>query len=304
MSDIFDILIVGSGAAGLSAAVYAARTGLNYAVIEKNYFGIGQIAETDKVDNYLGLYGENGFELGMKFREHAEKLGTKFISGEVKNITKSGGIFELLLDNNEILKSKKVIYAGGTAHKKLGIEGEERFTGKGVSYCAVCDGAFYKNKTVAIIGGGNTALNEAVYLSNLAEKVYLVHRRDAFRANMHLQKKIASVSNIETILNAIPVEISGNQKVEKLILKNNISDEIKTIDIDGIFIAIGMTPQTECIKGLNVTDENGYIIAGEDCVTSCKGFFAAGDVRTKKLRQIITAAADGANAVNAANAQS
>lgn len=294
---IYDLIIAGSGPSGLSAAIYASRAGLKYAVIEKMFMGIGQISEADKIDNYLGLESINGFDLGMKFRSHAEKCGTEFISDEIVKIEKTDNLFNISLKNSaEKIISKTIIYALGASHRKLGINGESEFTGKGVSYCAVCDGAFYKNKTVVVVGGGDTALSEAVYLSNIAEKVYLMHRRESFRASENLRKKIAEIKNIETILNAVPTEIKGDKKVSSIIFKQD--DKTKELSVDGIFVAVGMKPETDIIKNIVDIDEFGYIISDETGRTSLDGFFAAGDARTKSLRQIITAVSDGANCVN------
>ena len=295
---MYDILIVGSGCAGLSAAVYASRAKLNFAVIEKEYMGTGQIAFTEKVDNYLGYYGIDGFSLGEKFREHAESLGTEFIEGEVAGFEKSENGWNVILSDGNIFHAKAVIYAAGSHPKTLDIAGEKEFSGRGVSYCALCDGAFFSEKTVVVIGGGDTALEDALYLSNLAEKVYLVHRRDKFRANRSLQEKISETSNIHVVFNAVPVEILGSDSVNNIkIIQDN---EEKMLNTDGVFIAVGTVPNTEPVKKTTDIDSRGYIIAGEDCITSAENFFAAGDVRTKNLRQVITAAADGANAVMSA----
>lgn len=295
---IYDTVIIGSGAAGLSAAIYASRAALEYIVIEKNYMGTGQIAESERVDNYPGLYGENGFELGEKFRSHAEALGTSFIEGQVTEIVPENGLYRISLEDGSSYMTKTVIYAAGASHRKLGIKGEAEFAGKGVSYCAVCDGAFYKNKTAAVIGGGDTALGEAIFLSKIAEKVYLIHRRDAFRGNKTLSKQIIETENIEIIYNAVPVEILGEKRVENLRISQN--GEERVIPVNGVFAAIGNAPDSALLDGIAELDGNGYVMAGEDCVTSAKGIFAAGDVRTKPLRQVVTAAADGANSVYSA----
>lgn len=292
---MYDTIIVGSGAAGLSAAVYAKRAALDFVVIEKDYLGTGQIAESERVDNYLGLYGESGFDLGEKFRAHAETLGTKFIEGEVTKIIHENGGYKISLSDGNSFDSKTVVYAAGASHRKLDIKGEAEFSGRGVSYCAVCDGAFYKDKDVAVIGGGDTALGDALYLSKLARKVYLVHRRDTFRANKALQEQVLSRDNIETVLNAVPVEITGEKLVNGLRINQSGTDTI--LPVNGVFAAIGTVPNSGVLNGIADMDSSGYIIAGEDCVTSAKGIFAAGDVRTKALRQVITAAADGANSI-------
>lgn len=294
---IYDTIIVGSGAAGLSAAVYAARAELNFIVIEKIYMGTGQIAESERVDNYLGLYGENGFDLGEKFRAHAEALGTEFAEGDVSEIIPENGIYKLITDEAEY-EAKTVIYAAGASHRKLGIKGEEELAGRGVSYCAVCDGAFYKGKTVAVIGGGDTALGEALYLSDIAEKVYLIHRRDEFRGNRSLCSRVAAKENIEAVMSAVPEEITGESRVDGIVV--SIDGNVKKLDTDGVFVAVGTAPASSPLDGVVKMNGSGYIVAGEDCITSDKGIFAAGDVREKPLRQVITAAADGANSVYSA----
>lgn len=292
---MYDVIILGSGPAGLSAAVYASRAGLSFAVVEKEYMGTGQISYTEQVDNYLGYCGIDGFSLGEKFREHAESLGTEFIEGEVSAISTADNVWKITLSDGNAFESKTVIYALGASPKKLGIPGENEFIGKGVSYCALCDGAFFSEKITAVIGGGDTALSDALYLSKLAKKVYLIHRRDKFRANASLVKKAEKTANIEFILEAIPSEIIGSDTVTGLKVAKNGSEEI--IDVDGIFAAIGATPNTFLLTGIAELDENGYVKAFENCLTSADGLFVAGDVRTKKVRQVVTAAADGANAV-------
>lgn len=294
---IYDTIIVGSGAAGLSAAVYAARAELKFIVIEKIYMGTGQIAESERVDNYLGLYGENGFDLGEKFRAHAEALGTEFAEGDVSKIIPENGIYKVITDEAEY-EAKTVIYAAGASHRKLGIKGEEELAGRGVSYCAVCDGAFYKGKTVAVIGGGDTALGEALYLSDIAQKVYLIHRRDEFRGNKSLCSRVAAKENIETVMSAVPEEITGESRVDGIVV--SIDGNVKKLDTDGVFVAVGTAPASSPLDGVVKMNDGGYIVAGEDCITSDKGIFAAGDVREKPLRQVVTAAADGANSVYSA----
>ena len=294
---IYDTIIAGSGAAGLSAAVYAARAELKFIVIEKNYMGTGQIAESERVDNYLGLYGENGYDLGEKFRSHAEALGTEFVEGEVTKVIPENGIYRLVTDEGEYM-ARTVIYAAGASHRKLGIKGEAELSGRGVSYCAVCDGAFFKGKDVAVIGGGDTALGEALYLSDIARRVYLIHRRDEFRANRSLCRRVLEKENIETVMSAVPEEITGESSVDGIRVMTDGGE--KNIPVQGVFIAVGTAPASAPVEGIVRTDEKGYIIAGEDCVTSAEGIFAAGDVRAKPLRQVITAAADGANSVYSA----
>lgn len=292
---MYDLIILGSGPAGLSAAVYASRAGLRFAVIEKEFMGTGQIAYTERVDNYLGYYVIDGFTLGEKFREHAENLGTEFIEGEVTELSKSGSSWKITLSDGSVLTSRTVIYALGAAPKKLDITGEKEFTGKGVSYCALCDGAFFEGKTVTVIGGGDTAFSDALYLSKSAEKVYIMHRRDSFRANNSLVKKAEETANIEFVREAVPTEVTGEKSVTGVKFKRNGTEDI--LGTNGVFVAVGTVPNTAILKDIAELDEIGYIIADESCITSAEGLFAAGDVRTKTVRQVITAAADGANAV-------
>lgn len=292
---MYDIVIIGSGPAGMSAAIYAQRAGLKAVVVEKECLGTGKIAESLRVDNYPGLFGENGYDLGEKFRTHAENLGAEFIEGEIIKIVRSKGYYTLQLDNDEALAAKTVIYAAGTQCRRLGVVGEQELLGRGVSYCAVCDGAFYKNKVVAVIGGGDTALGDAVLLSGLAKKVYLVHRRGEFRANKALQNKVSGIKNIVPVLNAAVQKINGKDHVEAVAILQNGSE--KALPVDGVFVAIGSTPNSALVKELLDIDENGYIAADETGVTSADGIFAAGDVRAKKLRQVVTAVSDGANCV-------
>ena len=292
---MYDVMILGSGPAGLSAAVYASRAGLSFAVIEKDYMGTGQIAYTEQVDNYLGYCGIDGFSLGEKFREHAEAMDTEFIEGEVTEHSHTNSGWKTKLSDGNVIESKTVIYALGASPKKLGIAGEEAFAGRGVSYCALCDGAFFEGKVVTVIGGGDTAISDALYLSKTAEKVYIMHRRDKFRANASLVKKAEGSENIEFVLEAIPTEIVGADSVTEIKYTQNGAE--KLLNTDGVFVAVGTLPNTALLSGTADLDERGYVIADESCITSAEGIFAAGDVRKKTVRQVITAAADGANAV-------
>ena len=290
-----DVLIIGSGPAGMTAAIYAKRANMDVLIVEKEYEGTGQMAESSRIDNYPGFYGSNGYELGEKIREHVEALGIAFFEGEAVSLEKTATGYKTTLKGAEILESKTVIYSAGAAHRKFTVPGSEKFEHKGISYCASCDGAFYREKDVAVIGGGNSALDDALLLSEICNKVYLIHRRAEFRGDASTLAKLEQKENVEIIRNAKVQEITGEKRVESLLL-----DTGKVLDIQGIFVAIGMIPQTEAVKDIVALDENGYIKAGEDGITSEKGFFVAGDVRTKELRQIITAAADGANAANSA----
>lgn len=292
---MYDTVIIGSGPAGLSAAVYAKRAQLSAVVVEKDYMGVGQIAQSERVDNYLGLYGESGLNLGEKFRRHALELGVEFYEGEVKKIIPSGNAYEAVLSNNKALKAKTVICASGAVAKKLNIKGEVEFGGRGVSYCAVCDGMFYKNKTVAVVGGGDAALHDAILLSKLSKTVYIIHRRDEFRANKTLRRTLRTRDNILPVLNAVPKEICGDKKVTTLKIERGGTEEL--LEVDGVFIAVGTLPNSSILKGIAELDNDNYVVADETGITSAKGIFAAGDVRTKPLRQIVTAVSDGANCV-------
>ncbi len=292
---MYDVIIIGSGPAGLSASIYAQRANLKAVVIEKEFMGTGQIAESSRVDNYPGFFGESGYDLGEKFRNHAEAVGTEFIEAEVSEIEPDTDKWSVVFEDGKSLETKTIIYAAGTKRRRLDIKGEQEFSGKGISYCAVCDGAFYEGKTVAVIGGGDTALSDAVYLSEIAEKVYIIHRRNAFRASESLQETVKNTPNIELILNAVPTEFLGEKQLNGIKYIQN--GEERTLSVSGSFTAIGSIPNSDLLKGIAELDNNGYIIADEDGITSAKGIFAAGDVRTKKLRQVITAASDGANCV-------
>lgn len=295
---MYDIVIIGSGPAGLSASVYAKREKLQSIVIEKEFMGTGQIAESDRVDNYIGLYGESGYDLGEKFRDHALKLGTEFVEGKVESILEHDNHYNLKLSNGENIETKTIILATGTSRRKLGIKGEKEFIGKGVTYCAICDGAFYKDLPVAVVGGGDTALQDALLLSKIASNVYLIHRRDEFRGNKILSEKVKNTENIELVLSSTPKEIVGDKQVEKIIVTKNNSD--KEIIVSGVFVAVGSVPNSDLLKNLVKLDDNGYVVASEEGITSAKGIFVAGDVRTKRLRQVVTAVSDGANAVMSA----
>ena len=292
---MYDTLIIGSGPAGLTAAIYASRAGLRFAVAEKEYLGTGQIAFAERVDNFPTQYGIEGFELGDKMRSHAEQFGTEFIDGEVTALTETENGWSITLADGSSLESRTVICALGASPRRLGIKGESELVGRGVSFCALCDGAFFEGKTVAVTGGGDTALSDALYLAKSCEKVYLIHRRSEFRANRTLADRVRKTDNIELVLNAIPLEIQGSDKVTGVRFMQN--GEERTIAADGVFVAVGTVPETSILSGIAELDERGFVKAGEDCVTTARGIFAAGDIRTKQVRQVITACADGANAV-------
>ena len=294
-----DVVIVGSGPAGLSAAVYARRAKLKVLVVEKAGYSGGQIVNTSDVDNYLGLQGIDGFEMAMKFRTHAEYFKAEFIDDEVVSINeKSDGTYDVELKSGKRIDTRSIIIATGASYKKLGITGEIEYTGKGVSYCATCDGAFNRGKDVAIVGGGDVALEDALYLSNIANKVYLIHRRDELRGAKSLQEKVLATDNIVFVPDTVVEAINGTDgKVSSINIKNLKTQNQESLAVNGIFVAVGMKPASDFVKDLVELDEYGYIVASEDGVTSKKGIFVAGDVRTKMLRQVITAVSDGANAV-------
>lgn len=326
MNTIHDLIIIGSGPAGLAAAIYAQRAELDSIVIEKSGMSGGQVLTTYEVDNYPGLPGANGFDLGMNFRSHADTLGAVFVEDEVQSLEKTtaaqvagaeeetelyqaaeisatdisadeaGKLVHKVVGAKGVYYARTVILATGATHRKLGVPGEEKLTGSGVSYCATCDGAFFKNKTTAVIGGGDVALEDAIFLARMCEKVYVIHRRDEFRGAKSLQKKLMSMDNVEIIWDSVVEEIQGQWQVSGLKLRQVKTEEERILPVQGVFVAVGISPNSGEFEG-TVDMERGYIKAGEDGKTSEPGIFAAGDIRTKQLRQIITAAADGANAV-------
>lgn len=296
---MYDIIIIGSGPAGLSAAIYAQRACLDTIVIEKNGISGGQVLNTWEVDNYPGFPGVTGFELSRQFREHANKLGARVVQDEVVQVELSGNVKKVVCEE-ETYEARCVILASGAHHRTLEVPGEEELRGAGVSYCATCDGAFFRGRTVAVVGGGDAALEDAIFLARMCEKVYIVHRRDKLRGAKRLQERLQALENIEFVWNSETVAIEGDAQVEALRLRQTKTGEEKRLDVDGIFIAVGIAPESELYAGQLELDEQGYIRADESGQTSVPGVFAAGDVRTKALRQILTAASDGANCVASA----
>ncbi len=312
-----DLIIIGSGPAGMGAAVYAKRAGLEVLVMEKAAMSGGQILNTYEVDNYLGLPGINGFELGMKFHEHSDSMEVEFVQETVTSIQIADGYYIVETDaNNKISSSnapdlslqaaemseatytcKTVLIATGTTYQKLQVPGEIEFLGKGVSYCATCDGAFFRNKEVAVVGGGDVAVEDAIFLARICKKVHLIHRRDSLRAAKMLQNKLFETSNIEVIWDTTVSQIKGTTLVEELDIVNKETKKETSLKVQGVFIAVGIKPNTDQITLPVALDQAGYIIAGEDGVTDVPGIFVAGDIRTKQLRQVITAVSDGANAI-------
>lgn len=293
---IYDLMIIGGGPAGLSAGLYAARARLSAAVLTD---GGGQVTSTSEIENYLGIENIDGFELDRLFTEHAVKMGAKIIRGRAEALSDGGEIKTIKTRDGE-LSARAVILAMGATHRELGLESERRLFGSGVSYCATCDGAFFRGKTVAVVGGGDTALADALYLSNIASHVYLIHRRDAFRASPFLVERAESKGNIRFIMSTVVEEIYGEDRVKGLKLKNVSNGNIGMIYADGVFVAVGIKPNSAIAEGIVGLDGSGFIKAGEDCRTDRAGFFAAGDIRTKPLRQIICAVSDGAVAVESA----
>lgn len=295
----FDVLIIGGGPAGYTAALYAARAGLDTAVVEQLSPG-GQMGLTDIIDNYPGFdEGIDGFTLGMKMQQGAERFGAKTVYDQVVGVDFSVQPF-LVMTAGSVLQARSVIIATGVNPRQLGLPNEEQLVGRGVHYCAHCDGRFYKDKTVMVIGGGNSAVSDALYLSRLAKKVYLVHRRDSLRATKIYHEPLMQAENVEFLWNSTVSEILEDGRVTGASIRNLQTNQVEKVDCDGIFVSIGRQPVTDFLNGAIKLDENGYILAGEDTKTNVPGVFAAGDIRTKQLRQVITAAGDGAVAAHEA----
>ena len=284
---MYDCLIIGGGLAGLTAAIYTARAGLSTAVIEGEQCG-GQAVMADLVENYPGFVG-SGYELAEKTEQQAENVGVEIIYDEIESVDFEGKVKKAVGFENSY-EGKFVIVATGAKHKRAGFQGEENFTGAGVSYCAVCDGAFFADMEVAVIGGANTAVSEAIYLSNICKKVYLIYRKDKLRADNTLVERLNTKENIEVLYNTIPVKVDGNDSVEKLITDKG------ELSVKGVFVAVGFNPSTTIFENKLELDEYGYIKTDSTLATNVSGVFAVGDCRTKQLRQMITAASDGANA--------
>ncbi len=293
---VYDMIIIGGGPAGYTSALYAARAGFTTLVIERMSAG-GQLGLTDVIDNYPGFEeGIDGFSLGMKMQATAERFGAVTEYCEVVSLDLNGKIKKVITDAGEF-EAKTVVIATGANPRELEVEKEKEFLGRGVHYCAHCDGRFYKDKVVAVVGGGNSAVSDALYLSRLAKKVYLIHRRDALRATKIYHKPLEQAENIEFVWNSQITKFLGEQRVSGTEIKNKNGEET-TLLCDGFFVSIGRKPATDFLKGIIALDENGYIIANESTKTNVSGVFAVGDVRTKALRQVVTAVADGATAVH------
>lgn len=297
MEKVYDMIIIGGGPAGYTAALYAVRAGLDTLLIERLSAG-GQMTLTGDIDNYPGFEeGIDGFSLGMKMKQGAERFGAKTKYAEVISVDFASGIKKIVTAEMTYL-SKTVVISTGASPKELGIEGEKELVGKGVHYCAHCDGRFYKDKTAIVVGGGNSAFEDALYLSRLAKKVYLIHRRDSFKASRIYQTELKKTENIELILNSTITGFIADNKISGAVIRNTKTEETSKILCDGVFISIGRKPITEFLSNSVLLDEHGYIIADESTKTNIDGVYAAGDVRVKSLRQIVTATADGAVAVH------
>ncbi|MBW1891567.1 MAG: thioredoxin-disulfide reductase [Deltaproteobacteria bacterium] len=298
--NIYDTIIIGGGPGGLSAGIYAKRAAMNTALIEKGVPG-GQIVNSDEVENYLGYEHIGGAELSMKFSQHAQAYDLDIISQEVSEIIPGANVHTVKLANGDVFKACSIIMAMGGNPRKLAIPGEDTNYGKGVSYCAVCDGFFFRDKTVMVIGGGDTAAEEALYLAKLAKKVYMAHRRDALRAGMILQQRIFSECKIDMLWNTIPTEIkAGAEGVNSIALQDTVSGNKRELAVDGAFIFIGFVPNNQLVPaGIKMTAD-GYVVTDAKCETNIPGIFAIGDLMEKYARQIITAAADGCTAALAA----
>lgn len=293
---MYDVIIVGAGTAGLTAGIYAARGGMSVLILERVFPG-GQIARAHVVENYPGFpEGVTGVDLALKIKEQAEKHGAVIETAQVTGYDLEGEEKKVITADN-IYRGKTVVLAMGAKYRQLGLYSEKKFVGSGVSYCATCDGAFFKDKDVAVIGGGDTALEDALYLANFANKVYVVHRRDALRAQKALQKAAMSNNKIEFVWDSEVDNITGNAFVEGVRVRNKNTQEMRTIDVSGVFIAIGVIPESDDVRDLVKTDSTGYIVTDTSMRTSLAGVYAAGDIIVKPLRQVVTAAADGATAI-------
>lgn len=296
MENIYDMIIIGTGPAGLCASIYGQRALLKILSLEENYVSGGQMTTTYEVDNYPAKPGISGMDLGMEMREHAEQMGAEIRRGRVRAIEREGQFWRIVTKKESFI-TRTVALAMGARHRLLGVPGEERLTGTGVSYCATCDGAFFKEKTVAVVGGGDVAVEDAIFLSRICRKVYLIHRRDQLRAAPALQEKVKEIPNVEILWDSVVTEIWGETQVSAVMVENKRLETQRELPVDGVFVAVGIEPNTELVKGLVELDDQGYVQAGEDGITSEPSIFAAGDIRTKPLRQIVTAVADGANII-------
>ncbi len=295
----YDLAIIGGGVAGMTAAIYAARSGLDTIIIEKGGFG-GQAALTAKIENYPSYKEIDGFQLAADIKAQVDALGVQSYSADVKGLTKEDDIFTVAT-NADSISARSVIIANGVRRRELGIAGEDAFRGRGISWCAVCDGGFFRKKKVAVIGAGNSALGDAIYLSNLCEEVYLIYRRDYPTATKSYMDQLEKINNIKQLPRHIPLEIKGEKRVSALTVKNLDTEEVYDLEVNGVFEAIGLIPDNDVFANIAELDENGYLITDSEMRTATPGLFAAGDTRQKSLRQIVTACSDGAQAATAAH---
>ncbi len=289
--ELYDIAVIGAGPAGMTAALYAVRAGKSVLLLESEMYG-GQIVQSRLVENYPGAPEIGGAELAMKMMEPLSALGLEPTYGKVKSLQKKGDQFEIVTDS-EHYTARAVIIATGVGHRKLEVPGEDRLIGSGVSFCATCDGMFFRGREVAVVGGGNTAVQDALVLSELCSRVYLIHRRDGFRAESRLMERMKATDNIECVTDTVVTEMQGSPKLESLILRNVKTEETRTLAVSGVFLAVGNIARNEAFRDLVDLDEAGFILTDADCKTSQAGIFAAGDCRQKKVRQLTTATADG-----------
>ncbi|MGM0495806.1 MAG: thioredoxin-disulfide reductase [Bacillota bacterium] len=295
MKNNYDVIIIGAGPAGLSAAIYAKRAMLKFLVLEKFLPG-GGIADTFELENYLAVGKVSGMEMADMMTKHINDLGIDIKSETVENINVNED-FKLIKTNKTEYKTKNIVIATGASPKKLNFPGEEKFSGKGISYCATCDGFLYKDKVVAVVGGGDVAVEDAIYLSRVAKKVYLIHRRDKLRAVKSLQERLFKIENVEILWDSEIESANGEEYLETIKLINNKSEKYKTITVDGLFMAVGYIPNLDFLKGQLVLDDNGWIKTNNRCETNIYGIYAVGDVRDTFLRQVVTAVSDGAIAI-------
>lgn len=296
---MYDILVVGAGTAGLSAGIYGVRQNKSVLILEANTFG-GQIINTPDIENYPGIAHTSGFDFAMGLYQQAIDLGVEYRQARVASIEDAGDHKIAVLEGGDRIASRTIILATGAKNRPLGLAHEKEWIGRGISYCATCDGMFYRKKIVAVNGGGNTALEDAEFLSNIVEKVYVIHRRDQFRGEPVRVEKLRARENVEFVLNANITALLGQDRLEALEVTDKITGEKRIIKVNGLFVAIGQAPENMIFSNIVGLDKGGYIVAGEDCKTNVDGIFAAGDTRTKTVRQLTTAASDGAVAALAA----
>lgn len=295
---MYDVIVVGAGPAGMTAAIYARRASKTVLLLEAVSYG-GQIINTPDIENYPVEAHISGFDFSQKLYEQTKALGAEFKFEKVVEIKDENGV-KTVITNKGSYEGKAVIIATGSENRKLGVEGEDELRGRGISYCATCDGNFYRNKVVAVVGGGNTALEDALYLADLAEKVYLIHRRDSFRGEETTVSRLKERQNVEFIYNSTVTKLIAEKRLKAIEVTDKISGSVREIELNGLFVAVGRVPENQNFANLVELDEAGYIVAGEDCRTKCAGVFVAGDNRTKTLRQLVTATADGAMAATEA----